>query len=405
MAHDSCTKCTIPGKTIGSTVYWYDTRQHDPKTHDFYLKRSKVCCLADLPGFDLGQDVPIDYMHQVLIGCMKKFLVSVLIGVAGRRGRHKLNSAGLDEYNRRIVRLEKYTSINDFARCPRPIPMLPRMKATEIRFNLIYSSIILFDKLFPVDPITGVSDCYETLLHFHIAMRILASPALVKLKGKLEEAHAFMMIFVNNCKELFGNTYMVPNMHLMTHIVTDCKRFGDVNSFSSFPFENFLHILKNQVKGYSKPLPQACRRLAEHRNDPRNNVPVVSKTLTYTLRNNGKTLVFPDFVIIARKKGGNCADCACMLKTQEVILVDEIKQTENGVNIIGKKVDLSIAYKLRRADKPKVPFPSTEVGEFRGVEHAQSITRSADEIKNKMFYYQPPDPNEKCWIMALLHLI
>jgi len=45
MAQNSCTRCVIPGDSIGTTVYFYDNRQYELRTEDNYLKERKVCCL------------------------------------------------------------------------------------------------------------------------------------------------------------------------------------------------------------------------------------------------------------------------------------------------------------------------------------------------------------------------
>lgn len=47
----------------------------------------------------------------------------------------------------------------------------------------------------------------------------------------------------------------------------DCKTYGTLDSFSAFPFENFLGKIKGLIRGSKKPLQQAYCRLIEMNQD------------------------------------------------------------------------------------------------------------------------------------------
>lgn len=53
------------------------------------------------------------------------------------------------------------------------------------------------------------------------------------------------------------------NFHGLVHLCEDVKIHGNLDLFSSFPYENFLGHLKKLVRGPRNPLTQVIRRLSE----------------------------------------------------------------------------------------------------------------------------------------------
>ena len=56
---------------------------------------------------------------------------------------------------------------------------------------------------------------------------------------------------------------MVYNIHVLTHLVSAAKHYGQLDSWSAFPFENHLRKLKNAVRSPNKPLVQIVNRIKE----------------------------------------------------------------------------------------------------------------------------------------------
>ena len=44
--------------------------------------------------------------------------------------------------------------------------------------------------------------------------------------------------------KLYGKDMLVYNVHGLTHLAADAMRFGPLDTFSAFPFENFLGKIK-----------------------------------------------------------------------------------------------------------------------------------------------------------------
>ena len=98
-------------------------------------------------------------------------------------------------------------------------------------------------------------------LLLHVGMTILVSPNLSSLY--CDFADDLLKLFVQHFAELYGSNMLVYNIHAPTHLAGDVKRFGCVDSFSAFPFENFLCSLKKLVRKPKFPLEQIIRRMSE----------------------------------------------------------------------------------------------------------------------------------------------
>lgn len=79
--YSSCSKCTQKGECMKDRVSFpmisYIKRTHD----DFNMQcdpdhHTGRTDLLDIPGINIIDDVPLDYMHLIYLGVVKKFLVS-----------------------------------------------------------------------------------------------------------------------------------------------------------------------------------------------------------------------------------------------------------------------------------------------------------------------------------------
>jgi len=55
-------------------------------------------------------------------------------------------------------------------------------------------------------------------------------------------------------------------VHGFIHLAQDAKRFGTLDTFSSFKYENYLQILKKLLRKHDQPLQQVVRRYIERNN-------------------------------------------------------------------------------------------------------------------------------------------
>ena len=94
-----------------------------------------------------------------------------------------------------------------------------------------------------------------------VAVSILVCDRLQRCHG--EYAHTLLVYFVDQARILYGQEFLVYNVHSMIHISADAKEFGCVDNISAFPFENYLQHLKRLVRSGKKPLTQIIKRISE----------------------------------------------------------------------------------------------------------------------------------------------
>lgn len=68
---------------------------------------------------------------------------------------------------------------------------------------------------------------------------------------------------VKSFTELYGKEHLSHNVHNLLHISNDVYNFGDLNSFSAFPFENYMQCLKKHIRKFERTIAQLVRRISE----------------------------------------------------------------------------------------------------------------------------------------------
>ncbi|XP_040062561.1 uncharacterized protein LOC120835954 [Ixodes scapularis] len=223
-------------------------------------------------GVSMVSRFPIDYMHCVCLGVVRKLIGLWLRGPLSVR----LGSTSVSALSRELALLGKL-SATDFQRKCRGLQEFDRWKATEFRFFLLYAGPVTIRKV--VKP-----EVYKHFLLLHVGIAILVSPSMVHM---LDYAEQLLRLFVRECSVIYGKTSLVYNVHLLIHLANDCRLLGPLDNFSCFPFENYLGRLKTLVRSGNKPLQQLHRRILEER------ACAVSHTLDTAASTQGEFCVVP----------------------------------------------------------------------------------------------------------------
>lgn len=198
---------------------------------------------------DIVKAVPLDPMHLLYLGVMKKLLILWLKGpLVARLSRFKLDNI--------CKQLESFSSWvpREFARKSRSLIFIARFKEREFRLFLHYTG--------PVVLAGNLSDhAYKNSLVLHYSVILLANKIwCVNLNNY---AHQLLRMFVVEFAKIYSDTYVSYNIHNLFYLAADVMTWGPLESFSAFPFENYLYTIKRLLRKCHKPLQQIVKRLRE----------------------------------------------------------------------------------------------------------------------------------------------
>jgi len=131
---------------------------------------------------------------------------------------------------------------------------LDRWKATELHQFLYTGPVVLKSVLPP--------RLYKHFLTLSIAMSIHLIQDDAKCLLYIDYAAKLLHHFVFNCDILYGETFLVYNIHSLLHLADDARHFKtNLDNVSAFPFENYLKTLKRLVRSASNPIAQIAKRI------------------------------------------------------------------------------------------------------------------------------------------------
>jgi hypothetical protein len=190
--------------------------------------------LIDLP-LDMIHSFPLDYMHLVCLGVMKRLLLH-WVGKGGNLCR--LPSRIVDQISEKLISLARLCP-SEFARKPRSLNEVSMWKATEFRQFLLYTGMVVLHDLMD-------ANAYGHFMLLVVAISLLADANQCKIH--CDYAHSLLVEFVKLAKGLYGKEMLVYNVHNLIHLSSDVKLYGNLDSFSAFPFENHLGEIKKKLR-------------------------------------------------------------------------------------------------------------------------------------------------------------
>ncbi len=250
--YSSCERCTQYGVYLDGKVVFpdidsslrTDTQFDQMSDEDHHHSKSPLQGL----GIGMVSNFPLDYMHLVCLGIVRKLIALWFKGPLHCRVSSSTLSAISDHLKRCRRSLPR-----SFSRKPRSLAEYRQWKATEFRQFLLYTGpVVLFQRL--------SRQQYKNFLVLSSAMRILLSPSFREYYGY---AHKLLRCFVTNFAKIYGTNSLVNNAHSLIHLADDAINYGPLDSISCFPFENYLGQLKKLVRRPQNPVQQIVRRVYE----------------------------------------------------------------------------------------------------------------------------------------------
>lgn len=323
--------------------------------------------------------IPLDYMHLVCLGVIKRLLQIWLRG--SRNCRLPKECINLISRHLKMIR---YLIPLEFARKPRDLQDIDRWKATELRQFLLYTGIVI------LKPILS-STCYNHFLSLSIAVRILITPQLCITFNNY--ANSLLLFFVSNFGEIYGHEYLSYNVHNLIHLANDVQMFGSLDNFSCFKYENYMQIIKKKLHRSGKPLEELTNRIFEESQLPIESCHMQKYPIVFYKKEKISHLQFQTFKIDINKSD-NCA----LLHDMSVIFVIQIFE-ENGVFIRAKRF-------LNLQSLFTTPCPSEKLGIFviPNIASFDIITIPATQIQKKCVKLKFFGENNSYVTIPLLHI-
>lgn len=79
----------------------------------------------------------------------------------------------------------------------------------------------------------------------------------------IDYANELLIYFAREFGNLYGREFINHNVHNLIHLTLNVKKFGSLDTFSCFSFENYMHKIKMMLKTSNKPLSQFIKRVNE----------------------------------------------------------------------------------------------------------------------------------------------
>jgi hypothetical protein len=252
--YSSCEKCTVTGRYVLGRVILNSISEPRRSDESFLRQLDKdhhltISPLTELP-IGLVTNFPLDYMHCVCLGVMRKLLNVWISGpLQVRLGFQKIKqiSAVLESWKPFIP--------VEFNRKCRSLSEISRWKATEFRLFLLYLGPIVLKNVVDLA-------VYEHFLLFHTGIAILISNKHLSNYGT-DFAGELLNVFVSHSEVIYGSQFCIYNVHILCHLSDDVKTYGALHNFSAFPFENYLGIIKRLVRSTRDPLREIYSRIHE----------------------------------------------------------------------------------------------------------------------------------------------
>lgn len=234
-----------------------------------------LSALMVLPHFDIIKGVPTDYMHNVLLGCMKR-LLSIWLGDlklidSTFKPISKRNKAIL---NQRLTALKPYKIINYK---PRSLEYMSLFRAVEFKnllfYFLRYALNNLIDKRY--------------IEHFEMLSASIYMLCMEKVSAReINEAQEMLNKFCDLFETYYGKSSITMNIHLLRHYRFVVHNCGPLWCYSLFGFETNMGVISQYYSGGGEVIEQITSKYIISMSNVQNNDLLSDKTRKYFIKTN-----------------------------------------------------------------------------------------------------------------------
>lgn len=325
----SCTKCDIEGNYINGRVCFPNQKFKARTDFEFRAKTQidhhvGTSIIEQIPNFNLIDNFVLDPMHLLHLGIVKKLIHHWCNG----KPPSKLSFNKISEISNNLINLRDNIP-SEFNRKPRRMEEYKRWKATEFRQLLLYTGPVVLKKVLR-------TDLYLNFMSLHVGITILSNKKLQT--NFIESAHKSLCYFFQTFLILYGKENASHNIHNLLHISDDSKKFGPLDKYAAYPFENYMSTILRMIRKHDKPLEQIVRRKEEmkHVVDIDEGSHRVCNYPEFKIEHNTpyqfQKAIFSEFTLTT-KYPDNC----CSLKNGSIIIVENFITVNNQKCVVGRK--------------------------------------------------------------------
>lgn len=408
---DGCYKCEVEGEydTENRRMYFLHS-SIKLRTREYFMKpvgnKAQCSVLMNIPGFNPVSDSPLDPMHLIDLGVMKRLwlLWTSTISKVKRNG-YAFHSGHRNELNDRIMKIATHCP-REFSRKPRTTEDSCHFKAKEFRNILLYTGPVILYELLD-------SEQYNHFICLHVAIRFLEIPSLISDEESLQYAENLLLNFVNDYQHIYQKDLITFNVHGLVHVVDDVRKYGRLSSYSSYCFESYLGKISSLVHSGRHAAMQVARRLHEMHKFLETDInSTVNDRLRTIVPISANKILPPDYPQVPQKTrlyyiyesegfffdGNSIANKYCEINEADILEIEYFSHDEmnNIVYVCGH-------FMKKIGPIYSIPCPSTHVGIF-AVEKVENRneTLSAQNFQNVTGKFYPMPWKENLLALAKL---
>lgn len=396
--HHGCERCCIVGYRYRQYYEVFTGPNGRPRTDEsFAERRDRLHHDGDSPletlGVNMISQIPLDTLHLVDEGCMKRWLKQVW-------GKYKIKRGAIGPWKKRLIqrlvpRLRRCIP-SEFNRKGRSFLELSNFKAQEFRRILLYDGVRLF-KHFD-------QRVYLNFLHLHSAITILSNPEHVETENMLQIAECLLERFVHDAQDVFGENFVSYNIHSAKHLVDECRKYKSLIKFGTYKFENFFSVVKRILRSGSYPIQQIRNRdheMAGHFQRPKKEKLEEGEVLVQQRENfqfnvegtSYKKIQCVDFCLATSRR-----DCCFISDTKEVVCITKIIHTPNR-NVVLKGHKFAVMDDYYRQPIPSSMLDIYKVSQLIGREESWQL----NNVKKKCILF-PERVEGEFLCLPLVHM-
>ena len=343
----SCERCDIRGIWLSNRVVFDPNCIGELRTdYSFKNRTDSEYHLADRSPLehivhDMISQFPLDRLHLLDLGAVRRIIKFL---IEPKTSSIKLKPALIARLDWFMNKLLPFFP-SEFKRKPKSITEFRCYKGSEFKRILHYDGILTF---YFLSVIAEEYECvYRCFLMLSCAARILSDENLCR--EYVDDARQLLKGFVSYSALVFGDHFVVYNIHHLLHLPDDCKIHGVLDGFSAELYESHLGRMKTWLRAPGRTITQIVARTLEHEknhssercsakfNEAKLSLPRQSSCSDGLRGEMYGKFSTDDFAIVA--SFDISSDNCCVTTSGEVFIVQNILKVDETVYFVGKQFE------------------------------------------------------------------